>query len=855
MWSMQGDLGDLNDIDLTAYPPSHNDVLLYNNDIKKWISKPLQDTLSTSSYVLELERWNIKNDETAASDTSSGINNALAWAAQQGYTEVVLPRGTYLIDKNIPIEPQSYLTLNLNGSTLKIETNDLASYSIISFHKNQVYARITNGIIQGDKDTHDYSGGGTHEWGYGIAVGSFLALNEGGSNTRFISLDNLDIFNCTGDAITLNSAFGQIKPFPVEVANSFEQGSINTSDGTLTSNNEKIRSKSKIDMKQKEIVKYGYFGFYGNGYGALGADIVCDYYDVFFYDISNNFIVAKVNVQFFDEVGVPKEADYARVVLHQSKIPSPENCLINVRVPSFPQYTYIEKCNLHHCRRQGISIGGAKHVYICGNDIHHIDGTDPQSGIDIEDGYDLNQYIFIDKNNFYDNKKYNIIVVNGKFIYIVNNSILNTVSTNYVGLSINGGADKVIVTGNSIRLTKVSLSGDTIFSHNNVYGSQINVRAEYENRPLHIVNNAFLNCKMVIDTPFPYVVKVDSCHFFNDINKLNALSKLYQWTLELKNEPQTISNCVFEGQDVFYLNYATAATFKGGWVFESTVFKNVKDPTLFAGTYSECFFTDVGFLRIQSSATQSLELRGCKFISKDINNILFSVDNLSNFKMIDCDIEKPNGTILSIKNVFGEVWISNNVFKITNDTLKRSIIVLNEGFLGKQVVIQNNNIFAKNLKQIGIENQINSNQLQIVMKNNICSNATIDITGKEFLHENIINGTVDPYYNASSAPTSGYYKLGQEVKNSNPIPGGYIGWVCVKEGFANNELWIQSKSYEKGSKINVEGHVYEALNRGVSNSITPLFQGVSGGLIYDNTITWREVGLLAEFKTFGSISL
>ena len=57
----------------------------------------------------------------------------------------------------------------------------------------------------------------------------------------------------------------------------------------------------------------------------------------------------------------------------------------------FLQYTYIEKCNLHHCRRQGITVGGAKNVYIRDNDIHHIAGTDPQSGIDIEDGYDLNQ--------------------------------------------------------------------------------------------------------------------------------------------------------------------------------------------------------------------------------------------------------------------------------------------------------------------------------------------------------------------------------------------------------------------------------------------------------------------------------
>ena len=47
----------------------------------------------SGTYVLELERWNVKNDGTDADNTSKGINNALLWASQQGFIEVVLPRG------------------------------------------------------------------------------------------------------------------------------------------------------------------------------------------------------------------------------------------------------------------------------------------------------------------------------------------------------------------------------------------------------------------------------------------------------------------------------------------------------------------------------------------------------------------------------------------------------------------------------------------------------------------------------------------------------------------------------------------------------------------------------------------
>ncbi|HDX9588381.1 TPA: right-handed parallel beta-helix repeat-containing protein [Bacillus pseudomycoides] len=847
-------LGDLSDLDLTTKLPSNNDVLAYDSTKSKWVPKYLKDTTNSSTYVLELNRWNVKNDGTDAVNTSQGINNAFVWASQQGYTEVVLPKGTYLIEKNTPIEPPSYLTINLNGATLKMETNNLTGYAIVSFRNNQVYSRVTNGVIQGDKDTHDYSSGGTHEGGYGIELGSFTPSADGGNNTRFVLLDNLDILDCTGDAITLNSTFGQIAPFPTSLASSFEQGSISTTDGSLVSSTTKIRSTLQIDMKQAAIVKYGYFGLYGNGFGGLGSDITCDYYDVIFYNSSNEFISAKTNVQFFDEVEVPNGASYAKIVLHQSTVPVPANCLINVRVPSFSQYTYIEKCNLHNCRRQGISVSGAKNVYIRDNDIHHIAGTDPQSGIDVEDGYDLNQYIYIERNNFHDNQKYNIIVVNGKFIYIVNNSIMNTISNAYVGITINGGADRVIVIGNNIRLTKVSLSGDVIFSNNYVYGAQINAQGAYANKSINVFDNVFCNSKIIIDTSFAYVVKVDSCRFLNDADKLNSLSSLYQWTLEVKNEPQTISNCMFEGQDVLYFNYSTAGTFKPGWIFENTIFKNVKNPTLFAGTYTNCFFKDILLLGVQSSTTNSLELRGCKIISTDINNTLLTVNNFKAFKMINCHIEKQNGTVLNIQSVSDDILLSGNVIKITNDTLQRAIIILDAAFAGKQAVIQNNNVTASNLTQIGIDNRTVSSTLQLVIQNNVLNNATMMITGKEFLQGNIVNGVTDPYYRMLNIPTSGYYGLGQEVKNSNPTAGGYIGWVCIIAGYANNQSWMASKNYTKGSRINFGNHVYEALNTGTSYTTMPTFSVVSGSTITDNNIIWKEIGVLAVFKTFGSIN-
>ncbi|MFJ5763388.1 right-handed parallel beta-helix repeat-containing protein [Neobacillus sp. NPDC093182] len=693
------------------------------------------------SYVLELDRWKINNNGTDAINTSLGINNALDWASHEGYLEVIFPKGKYLIDENNPIKPQSNMTLNLGGSTLRIRDNSLQGYSVISFQNNQQYSRITNGKIEGDRYTHDYSIGGTHEGGYGIQIGSFTPPANGGNNTKYISIDNLEIFNCTGDAISLNSTFGQIFPTPVSLANSWETGGISTTNGTLTNNPNKIRSKLKIEMNQPAIIKYGYFGLYGNGFGNLGSDIISDFYDIIFYKSDNSFLSTRAQVQFFEEVEVPIGANFARIVLHQSNLPGSNNCLINVRVPSFSQYVFIEKCNLHHCRRQGITIAGAKNIYLRNNHVHHIDGTPPQAAIDIEDGYDLNQYIYISQNNFHDNRSYNVIVVNGKKIFIENNRFSNTLSGG-ASLAVNAGADKVTVYNNDFHIAKVILAGNILFSNNNLYATQVSILGEYNNRPINVTDNLFHNCKLIIDNPFSYLVQINGCRFYNDSDKLNAFSNL-QWTLELKNKPQSILNCSFQGLDVYYLTYTTNTTFNGGWIFENTTFQNVKNPALLAGFYRSCTFKDIDLLTVFSKDSDILELSSCNIISKDLNNSLITVNNIKSLIIKNCYIEKPNNTLIKIQNITDELQLINNNFKVINNTLTRPIVLLEPSFSGNLINIESNTFTTKNSNQVGIQNSTINNPL-IVIRNNILQKSTISTNGKEIIQNNIVDGKLLP---------------------------------------------------------------------------------------------------------------
>ncbi len=66
----------------------------------------------------------------------------------------------------------------------------------------------------------------------------------------------------------------------------------------------------------------------------------------------------------------------------------------------------IHNCNIYNNRRQGISIICGENIKIYQNEIHDIEGTLPQSAIDLETNADVNQKI--DNIEIYNNKIYNL---------------------------------------------------------------------------------------------------------------------------------------------------------------------------------------------------------------------------------------------------------------------------------------------------------------------------------------------------------------------------------------------------------------------------------------------------------------
>lgn len=79
--------------------------------------------------------------------------------------------------------------------------------------------------------------------------------------------------------------------------------------------------------------------------------------------------------------------------------------------------------DIHHNRRQGVSIVGGHNIVVENNHIHHIEGTSPQFGIDIEGAGRVDQDIHIYRNTFDDNAGGDFVTSTGHNVWVEENTM------------------------------------------------------------------------------------------------------------------------------------------------------------------------------------------------------------------------------------------------------------------------------------------------------------------------------------------------------------------------------------------------------------------------------------------------
>lgn len=323
-------------------------------------------------YLIELDRWNIKQgipkkpytgaDYLMADTNIQGINNAIQYAVNNGYTGVLLPKGQYALCYPREIKMVSNMSLNLNGSTFKViydsdrkspfdtrSSTDYYSFTGNSIvFENVLNAHLLNGTIIGCRDDRSFLNTTAErkvENSYGVV------FRKSTSNS---SIKNCIVRDYMGDNITFSSsAIRELAEFNMNLT----LNSLDYSTGQLVSSTNALTT-GFINIPTD--AEFSSFLIAGAGYSRLTALINKDV-DVFFYKADNSFIGVLKKRKIYTDISIPLNAAKMRMVFSGETNPS-KNLQITLKFGLIPHHNIVENNEVFNGHRGGISLGGSYNV-------------------------------------------------------------------------------------------------------------------------------------------------------------------------------------------------------------------------------------------------------------------------------------------------------------------------------------------------------------------------------------------------------------------------------------------------------------------------------------------------------------
>lgn len=163
------------------------------------------DQISNERYCIDLQAWDIPNNRTEPVKTTDNIQAAIDWAISQGYGEVCLPAGHYLIGKygndiyqaGIVLDSNMALLLDQNA-IIEMAPNNKWNYCAIAV-RGKSHVVISGGTILGDRDNHEYTprtsdGAVAHDEGHLICIED---------ESEYVTVENVTLGKANGDGILL----------------------------------------------------------------------------------------------------------------------------------------------------------------------------------------------------------------------------------------------------------------------------------------------------------------------------------------------------------------------------------------------------------------------------------------------------------------------------------------------------------------------------------------------------------------------------------------------------------------------------------------------------------------------------
>ena len=453
-------------------------------------------------YVPDIASYGIYNDGSNSESTTNGLNTLFADLNTNKKRNVQLPTGTYAINPDISLTPKSNLSLDLNNSTLKIDTNGKNGSTMVYLKEVENFT-LKNGTIEGDRYDHDYSTYNQNTTSHEFNVG--VKIDQGSRN---INIDNVKFTKITG--------YGLATFQGTQYCNTRLDKTIMES-GSYNDSGNKIVDATKIRYPQPvKITEHATYGYLQVGtllnyqnYVFNSTRVVT----VLIFD-SNDTLLSKTTSNMYRPISVPPNANYCYLVFNQS---NPLDYLegdiytLDVFHMKPPRDCNITNCVFDDNRCLGIAICGGWNFNIEGNTFKNTskptsDNSSPiyQHGkpgyaIDIEDGWESTQDLTINNNVFTNNGYGDIVSLAGDNTVITNNQFSGRVAmysrnTNYVV------QNNTIANGIAMFETEKDY-GFTV-DHNTYTDTTIKAKCykPYDVDYYSFTNETITDCKMQLDT-------------------------------------------------------------------------------------------------------------------------------------------------------------------------------------------------------------------------------------------------------------------------------------------------------------------------------------------------------------------
>lgn len=636
----------------------------------------------SNQYVIELNRWGIYNDGTHPVETTKGINDALVWANSSGFTAIFLDDGIYLIDKNSRVNMVSNMVFELSkDAVLQKETNDKERYDLLYVGKGIEHVTLMGGTYSGDKATHDYSkkdhkySWGTHEGGHGI-------LLEAASD---ITIDGIKAVNFTGDGLMIQGKGTMIMDI---YENNFVSGAIDDK-GKQIKDTKKVRTTKALYFQNPVFVTERTFEL--SNRMKLPQTFV-----IYFYKKDGSFLM-KTSAKMRDQIQIPDGADHFYLVFNQATAKGAYFEYWN-RVVS--RNVVVTNSEFAYNRRQGVTVGGADNVLLNYNVFHDMKGTAPQSGVDVEGGFEVNGFfnsnVTIRNNKFYNNAAYDIILFDGSGAIVEENHLA---SKGVIGLAVSDPFKGAHIINNHFDGTRIIAENDATFVGNKMNDAY----TTFSGPNITIDGMEFTDSTFSVSSKVPFGVSVSNVTITNTKGKDTGFS--------LWGKPIRIQNMTIIGETA--LRSITGGAESGSFFENLKIigFNSTYGLTLPPGTYTHCQFEGAEggkFGAISLNLPGKYVFNGCTFKSSTTSSLNLVADNpkldltvkhstfellgdssavsvqsAKSFKMLNNVINAKHLTSSKVEIIkVNDYWKRNDLYDVKNVMISGNIINTNLSAVG-----------------------------------------------------------------------------------------------------------------------------------------------------------------------------